>query len=80
MRMRVRGAIARVTEIMDGVAVSRAPGAVRPDSALLMVLAMGFAHRTPWSDTDVAQHAQAVESGHGALARAIRNAGLTPRE
>jgi hypothetical protein len=71
---------ARVTEIMDGVPVSRAPGAVRPDSALLVVLAMGFAHRTPWSDADVAQHAQAVESGHGDLARAIRDAGLTPRE
>ncbi len=70
----------RVAEIMDGVPTSRAPGAVRADSAIFVVLAMGFAHRAPWSDGDVAQHVRAIESGHGDLARAIRDAGLTPRE
>ena len=70
----------RVAEIMDGVPTSRAPGAVRADSAFFVVLAMGFAHRTPWSDGDVAQHVQAIESGFGDLATAIRDAGFTPRE
>ena len=70
----------RVTVIMDGVPTSRAPGGVRTDSAFFVVLAMGFAHRTPWSDGDLAHHVQAIESGHGDLARAIRDAGLTPRE
>ena len=70
----------RVTEIMDGVPTARAPGAVRSDSAFFVVLAMGFAHRTPWSDGDLAQHVQAIESGFGDLATAIRDAGLTPRE
>jgi hypothetical protein len=70
----------RVTDLMDGVRVPQVPGAVRSDSAFFVVLSMGFAHRTPWTDQDVADNAARIEAGHHELAQAIRSAGLTSRE
>ena len=70
----------QVTTTLDGIPTRQSPDEVRPDSAFLMVLAMGFAYNTPWTDRDVADHAARIDSGHRELARAIRSAGLTSRE
>jgi len=75
-------AIARLRQVMLALDAYRAPSpeAVRPDVAMVTVLAMTGPYGGSFKDSHVQETSGTLDRGHPDLADAVRRAGLTSRE
>ena len=74
----IRG-VAAVIRTMDGVP-DRGPEMPREDVTVFTVLAMSLPYNRPYTDQDVADMVQSIDSGMPALSSAISKAGVTQRD